>query len=252
MDPSDPKGVVIGRRLARTRSVGISEELIVLTQAPDGSVANELFIVRGVLMSIAEGADRTAVYMNEAMFREMMVLPTGAHQIIVRRRLDMELSEAAVVVESIVAGRPEAIKAMTWKALNPLVAQMLEGTQGVIAIVFVIFYFAVAILILNAMLMAVFERIREFGVLKAVGVGPFQVFSMILIESGIQTLIALIVGLICAIPGMWYLGTHGIDVGILGGTDMMGIALRPVWYGIYRIDSMIPASWRAPDVSFAS
>ena len=108
---------------------------------------------------------------------------------------------------------------------------MLESTSSLIAIMFLIFYVAVGILLLNAMLMAVFERIREFGVLKAIGTGPGRVFALIMVESGLQAMIALVIGTLLAIPGMWYLSTYGIDMGGLGGTDMMGVAMRPVGWG---------------------
>jgi ABC-type antimicrobial peptide transport system permease subunit len=83
------------------------------------------------------------------------------------------------------------------------------------------------------MLMAVFERIREVGVLKALGVEPHRVLGMIFLESGIQTAIAILVGGVLAIPGMWYLSTYGIHVGRLSGTNTLGVAMRPIWYGVY-------------------
>jgi ABC-type antimicrobial peptide transport system permease subunit len=94
---------------------------------------------------------------------------------------------------------------------------------------FFIIYVAIGILILNAMLMAVFERIREFGVLKALGVGPFDVLRLILVESAIQTAIAILVGVSLAVPGILYLSRTGIDLGKLGGVTIMGIAWDPVW-----------------------
>jgi ABC-type antimicrobial peptide transport system permease subunit len=92
-----------------------------------------------------------------------------------------------------------------------------------------VFYVAIGMLILNAMLMAVFERIRELGVLKALGVGPFQVLRLILIESGIQTGIAVGVGVTLAIPSLLYLSAFGIDLGSLAGVSVMGIAMEPIW-----------------------
>jgi ABC-type lipoprotein release transport system permease subunit len=177
--------------------------------------------------------------MNESSFREMMVFPSGAHKIVVRRPADVDLDTAATVVSGIAAATGDGINVMTWKDLNPIVAQMLEGTRGIIMFMFFIVYVAVGILILNAMLMAVFERIREFGVLKALGVGPLKVFSLILVESGVQACIAAVVGFVLALPGMWYLSEHGIAVGALGGTDLMGVAMRPVWYGIYSPEGLV-------------
>jgi ABC-type antimicrobial peptide transport system permease subunit len=94
---------------------------------------------------------------------------------------------------------------------------------------FFIVYIAIGILILNAMLMAVFERIREFGVLKALGVGPFDVLRLIAVESAIQTGLALLVGVSFATPGILYLSRTGLDLGRFGDFSVMGIAMDPVW-----------------------
>jgi ABC-type antimicrobial peptide transport system permease subunit len=85
------------------------------------------------------------------------------------------------------------------------------------------------------MLMAVFERIREFGVLKALGVGPSEVLRLILVESAIQTGIAILVGVTFAVPGIWYLSTTGINLAQLGGVTIMGIAWDPIWRAAVRV-----------------
>lgn len=95
---------------------------------------------------------------------------------------------------------------------------------------YVIIYLAVAILILNAMLMASYERIREIGVLKALGVGPGQIFGLITIEAGLQAVVAIGIGLALGVPSLWWLAEKGIDMGTLGGISMMGIALQPIMY----------------------
>ncbi len=237
LDPAHPSGVVMGRRLARALEVKPGDELVVIGQAADGSIANDLYTVRGVLMGIADGTDRSAIFMNAEAFRELMLFPQAVHQLIVRRPEGVELAAAAATVQEIAAG----LEVSTWKELMPVVASMLESTQSMILVIFFIIYVAVGILILNAMLMAVFERIREFGVLKALGSGPLLVVQLILAESAIQVAIAIAAGVALALPGMWYLGTVGIDVGRLGGMSAMGLAMRPVWYGIYT-----PATLRGP------
>jgi putative ABC transport system permease protein len=115
----------------------------------------------------------------------------------------------------------------------PFIAMWLESTRGLIGIVYGIIYIAVAILVLNAMLMAVFERIREFGVMKAIGYAPSTVFGVIAVESAIQTAIGTLVGLLFALPVMYYLATVGIDTGALGGMSMMGMSMQQNWMGVY-------------------
>jgi ABC-type lipoprotein release transport system permease subunit len=225
LDPADPRGVVVGRKLARSLSVGPGDELVVLTQGADGSMANELYAVRGILKSVGEGVDRAGVYMTESAFRALFVLPSGAHQIVVRRPAGMDLEASKAGVEAIAPG----LDVRTWRELMPTIASMLDSMQGVMGTVYVIVFIAVGIVILNAMLMAVFERIREFGVLKALGVGPGGVMKLIVVESTIQTLIAVVAGSLLSIPTLLYLTRYGIDMGKAGGFSIAGIAWDPIW-----------------------
>lgn len=225
LDPADPRGVVIGRRLARILGVSLGDELVVLTQGSDGAMAYDLFTVRGVLRGIADATDRSGVFLNEAALRELISVPEGVHQIIVRRPDELPLDLAAVEVRGIA----DDLDVQTWKQLLPTLSSMLESTRGIMVAMFFIMYIAIGMLILNAMLMTVFERIRELGVMKALGVGPFEVLRLILLESAIQSAIAVSIGLALSVPSLLYLEGTGIDLGTLAGTSVMGIAMDPVW-----------------------
>ncbi len=225
LDPLDPKGVVLGRRLARMLSVGLGDELVVLTQSSDGAMAYDLYTVRGVLRGIADATDRSGVFMNAAALRELVLVPGGVHQIIVRRPDNVALDRAAERVADVARG----LDVQTWRQLMPTISSLLESSRGVMIAMYFIIYLAIGMLVLNAMLMAVFERIRELGVLKALGVGPFRVLRLILLECGIQTVIALVIGVLLAIPAVVYLSTNGILLAGLAGTSIMGIAMEPVW-----------------------
>lgn len=229
LDVGAPKGVVVGKHLAKTLEVKPGSELLILGQATDGSMANDLYEVRGILGGVAEATDRATIYMLDSTFRDLMVMPTGAHQIIITGPRGNTLEETGGAVA---AAAPE-LEVKTWKQLMPIIGQMLDSVGGMIYILYFIIYVAVGILVLNAMLMAVFERIREFGVLKAIGAGPLRVFAIINIEAAFQTLIALVVGFTAALPGMWWMQNKGIDFGSIGGMNMMGVTMRKVWYGVY-------------------
>ncbi len=232
LDPEDPGGVVLGRRLARTLGVSPGAELVVLTQGADGAMAYDLYTVRGVLLGIGDATDRSGVFMTAGAFRELLVVPDGVHQIIVRRPGEIDLPGAADRVHTL-AGE---LDVKTWRQLLPTIASMLDSARGVMIAMFFIIYVAIGILILNAMLMAVFERIREFGVLKALGVGPLDVMRLMLVESAIQTGIAILVGVTLAVPSLWYLSNTGINLAQLGGVTIMGIAWDPVWRAAVQAD----------------
>jgi putative ABC transport system permease protein len=240
LDPADPKGVVLGRRLAQTLNVGPGNELVLLSQAADGSMANDLFQIRGVLQSVGDSTDRAGVFLTEGAFRDFFRLPAGAHEIIVRRTGDQRLEDVVAAVRDIA---PD-LDVKTWRELMPTMASLMDSTRSIVQVVFYVVYVVIAILVLNGMLMAVFERIREFGVLKAIGVSPSTVFSIIVLESALQTALAVSIGLALSVPGLWYLTTVGIDTGALGGISLMGVAFDQIWYAV-----VTPYTFWAPVLS---
>ena len=225
LDAGDPAGVVVGRRLARALDVAVGDELVVLSQTTDGGIANDLYTVRGILASVSDGIDRTAVFLTAEAFRELFVMPAGAHEVVVRKPDDLELAAALEAARGLAPG----LDTRSWRSLVPTLATYLDSARQMMGIISAIVYIVVAILILNAMLMAVFERIREFGVLKALGVEPRQVLSLIFAESALQTGLALAIGLALSLPTLWYLMEFGIDTGALGGVSVIGATFATVW-----------------------
>jgi putative ABC transport system permease protein len=225
LEPHD-EGVVIGWRLAEALGLEVGGELVVLSQAADGSMANDLYPVRGILKGISDGVDRAGVFMTHAEFRELMVLPSGIHQMIVRTPPGAELSAATEQAQGFA---PAGVEVLSWKQLEPMLASMLDASRAAMQVMAVIVYLAVGIVILNAMLMAVFERIRELGVLKAIGFTPVKILTLILLETGILTAVALVIGVALAIPMNYYMVHTGLDMSSMGNVTIMGMAWDPVW-----------------------
>ena len=240
LDDDDPAGVVVGRRLARSLSLALGDELVVLSQATDGGIANDLYAVRGILDSVSDGVDRSGVFLTEAAFRELFFMPSGAHEIVVRKPDELELTAAVETAQ----GLAPDLDTQSWRSLMPTIATYLDSARAAMGLVSAVIYIVIAILILNAMLMAVFERIREFGVLKALGVEPRQVLALIFVESALQTGLALAAGMVLAIPTLWYLAEFGIDTGALGGVTVIGATFATVWHA-----SASPAAFITPTMT---
>lgn len=225
IEPHD-EGVVIGWRLAEGLGLGIGDELVVLSQGADGSMANDLYPVRGILKGISDGVDRAGVFMTHSEFRELMVLPSGIHQMILRTPPGADLTAATEQAQSFAS---QGVNVSSWKQLKPMLSSMLDSARAATQVMAVIVYLAVGIVILNAMLMAVFERIRELGVLKAIGFSPWKIFKLILLETGIQTTVALAIGVGLALPMNYYMVHTGLDMSSMGNVSIMGMAWDPVW-----------------------
>ncbi len=190
---------MLGRRLARMLGVGVGDEIVVLTQGIDGAMAYALYRVRGVLRGIADATDRGGVFLNAETLRELVGVSSGVHQIVVRRPEGLGPWRRP---QRRCRPRRGGLEVKTWRQLLPTLASLLDSTRGIMLAMFFLIYVAIGMLVLNAMLMAVFERIRELGVLKALGVGPFEVLRLILLESGIQVVLSVALGVVLAIPAV--------------------------------------------------
>jgi len=237
LDDADAYGVVLGKKLAGTLGVELGDEVVFVGQSADGFMANELFRVRGILKSVSDGIDRMGVFMPMTTLRGLLVMPQGAHEIVVLRpdRTSDLSAETAIITDM-----ASELEVKNWKQLMPVIARMIETADVQIIIMLVIFYIAVATVVLNAMLMNVFERIHEFGIMKALGVSPGQLVALIFTETLLMTLLSAGSGL----AGGWWLSyyyqTHGIDMSALAGSiSYGGIAFDPIWHAAITPNALI-------------
>ncbi len=228
LDRSDPKGVVVGKKLAQALSVRPGDEVVVISQAADGSMANDVYKVRGVLKTVGVAIDQSGFLMVDSEFRRLLVLPTGAHEIaMVRKDKGISLESAAAWVSKMF---PD-LEVRSWKQLQPILARIMDMMNYSVTFMIMIAYSAVGMIILNAMLMNVFERIREFGVMKALGVSPWGIFSLITAEAVLSAVFAGAVAVGLGVPITLHFQEKGLDMTKFSGSlNISGMAMEPVIY----------------------
>ncbi|HXF60479.1 MAG TPA: FtsX-like permease family protein, partial [Caldilineaceae bacterium] len=111
------------------------------------------------------------------------------------------------------------ITTLTWRDLNQVILQTAEISQAFYGVLDVIVMLVVAVVIANTLLMAVFERIREIGILAALGMKGRQIMLMFLLEAATLGLAGIVVGIMLGSAGVVYLATAGLYIG-----DMSNVA----------------------------
>jgi ABC-type lipoprotein release transport system permease subunit len=129
-------------------------------------------------------------------------------------------------LQSVLDAGPEV---RTWEQLEPLLVYMIESFDSMAWIAYAAVFIAMAFGIANVLLMAVFERTREIGMMRAVGMSRVRVVGMIVLESSLVTMIGLALGVAFGLFGVW-LVRDGIDISAWAGSlDDYGIesVLKP-------------------------
>jgi ABC-type lipoprotein release transport system permease subunit len=226
-----PKGVVMGDTLATTIGVEVGSEIVLLTQAADGSMGNGLYTVAGMFHTGLDAIDQGLVLMSLSSLQRLLRLPPGRiHEIGIKLH-DITETTTAVALEGQLS-KTLPVRVRAWPELAPELADYVQFNRRVTFILFFIFFLLSVIGIVNTMLLAVIERTRELGMLMAVGMRPVQVVGLILAEAGGLTGASLVLGGALAVPLLWYLQVHGLNLGGNGGeVSLAGVVVGHLWYG---------------------
>ncbi len=232
---------VIGVGMAKELEIGVGDELVVLGQAADGSMANELYTVVGTYSTGQAAMDKAGAYLHLADMQRLLALEDQVHQILVVG-LDMEASDALVAAVTDVVPNGGTTLVRSWQEADPNTAKMMAMRNvGTLLMLFIIFSVA-GLAVLNTMLMSVFERTAELGVLRAIGLSRGKMVLLILVESVLMVAVATVGGLVLGGFLDWLLIEYGLPYTIEGseeGLTMMGITFPTVLKGTLRLDPFI-------------
>jgi putative ABC transport system permease protein len=227
-----PKGVVMGDKLATMIGVGVGSEIVLLTQATDGSTGNDVYTVAGMFHTGLDAMDQGLVLMSLASLQELLRLPPGRiHEVGIKlHNITTATATASTLGEQL--GKTLPVRARAWPELAPELADYVQFNRRITFILFSIFYLLAIMGIVNTMLMAIIERTRELGMLMAVGMRPAQVVGLIVSEAASLAGASLVLGAALGAPILWYLQVHGLNLGgNRGAISLAGIVVGPLWYG---------------------
>lgn len=201
--------VMIGAELADILNAKLGDELVLIAQAADGSIANDLFRIVAVLKTGISAGEGRNCYLHIQSARDFLALPGKAHEIAVSLRDFHQSRQAALRIDGVLNN--PALDAEPWEIVEKQFYQaMLVDKEGM-WISFLIIVAIVAIGVLNTVLMAILERTREYGVLKALGTRPSDIFALILMETGFLALLAVVISAVISLGVNAYMAAHGIN-----------------------------------------
>jgi len=210
---ADTDQALIGGLLAKNLRVRLGDELTVLGQGRDGSIAATVVRVKGIFSSGINEFDRAAIHIPLKTFQEVYAMQGAVHEVVV---IADSLRSITALKASVKAGLVSLnlktpLTILDWDELMPGLRQSIEMDLISGLIFYLLLVLVVAFSILNTFMMAIFERTREFGVLMAIGTTPGRLTKVLLIESMTMTSIGIGAGIVAGSLITLYFQVHGID-----------------------------------------
>lgn len=236
----DLRGVLMGAALAQKLQTGIGKKLVVTTQKADGESGSRAFRIRGLFHAEMEATEKAFLFVTHQAAERLLGQKDIATEVAITLPKGASDKEIAVVSQGIKEALAEApVSVTTWRDLLPAITAYLAMFDSFLIIWFVVIFIAMGFGIVNTILMAVYERMREFGLLKAIGMKPSRIIAMVLSESIFLLVAGCILGTALGVGFVWYFSQGGINLGSFSqGTQMLGISriIRPM---IFQSDIIV-------------
>jgi ABC-type lipoprotein release transport system permease subunit len=212
-------GVVIGRKLADKLDTRLGKRVVLMSQDPDNEIADRGFRIVGIYDSDPDSLEEAFVFAGRATIQKMLGIGDRVTEVVFLAA-DHQNVEPLYRKVSELAGPDVDVE--PWYELDKYLSTMLNMMDGFVLVWIVVVFLALSFGLVNTLVMAVFERIREIGLMLALGMRPANILGQIVLES----LLLLVIGLALGNAFAWMTVVplkDGIDISVVAeGMDMMG------------------------------
>lgn len=255
LEDETDQGLVLGASLARRLDTGVGKRVVILSQDPDNNVADRGMRVVGIYRARLGGTEDRFVFAGRATVQSLLGIPGQVSEVVATGNNYRAVGSWYPAVAD-AAG--EELETLDWRTLDSFLGTMLMVQDGFTLVFMVVVFVALSFGLVNTLVMAVFERTREIGLIQALGMRPGLILLQVLLESLFLLLLGLVAGNLVAWLTIIPL-QDGIDISMVAeGMEMMGMgttlypALEPqdmlmataVVVILGLLASLLPA-WRA-------
>ena len=211
----DRSGILIGKRLADSLGITAGQEVNLVVSTSNGEPDEARFTIRGVYNTGFPGIDETTIFMSLSKAQAFTRTEGHVSTIFVLLK-DRAMADA--IAETL---RTAEVSFLTWRKFNELMLQTMNMADTYIYIFYLIVLAVAATVIVNTLLMAVFERTREIGILSAIGMKAREIMAMFLLQAGLLGITGTLFGIVLGTLGVAYFMKNGIFIGDIGTTGIL-------------------------------
>jgi len=255
----DDKGLVIGRKLLDRLETDLGKRVVVMSQDPENNIADRGFRIVGVYNAKLAALEEVYIYTGRSTVQTLLKIDGQVSEIAITGHDYRDVDKLYRLVQN---AADENADVRSWTELDTYLGLMLGVMDGFVLVWIIVIFLALSFGLVNTLMMAVFERVREFGLMQALGMKPAAIRLQVLLESLMLLLLGLLAGNLLAVASILPI-QDGIDLSAVAqGMEMMGVSsiLYPalklkdiilanvvvIFLGI--ITSLLPA-WRASQYS---
>ena len=226
------RDIVVGGKLAEILEIGIGDRVVVtVAQAKTGELSQEMFRVSGIYQFADEGMNSGMAFVRIQKAQEMLAIGNNVHEIAIKFT-DIAYSQDLTLPFWDTYSQ-QGNEALSWTELMSQLTAIFEMTQYSKYIVGVILFGVVVFGIINTLFMSLYERMFEFGVLRAVGTRPFGMARVILFEAGALAVVSIGVGVILGFCVTALLAHIGIDY---TGIEFVGVTMQEFIRPVMKVE----------------
>ena len=237
LEDSSDKGLVIGAKMADHLETDLGKRVVVMSQDPDNDIADRGFRIVGIYRAKLASLEETYIYAGRETVQKLLKLGDGVSEIAITGD---DYRNTGQWYPRIRQAAGEGVETLPWYEVDTYLGSMLAMMDGFVLVWIIIVFLALSFGLVNTLVMAVFERVREIGLMQALGMRPSTILSQILMESLLLLLIGLLLGNVLAVGTVIPL-QGGIDISIVAeGMEMMGTS--SMLYPALKLNDMIMAN----------
>ena len=237
LESAEDTGVVIGRKLANTLETRVGKRIVLMSQDPDNEIADRGFRIVGLFDASMPAFEEMYVFVGKKTAQKMLRIGDTTTEIVF---VGDDYRNVDPTYERVIETADSNLKVSRWYEVDTYLGTMMKVMDGFVLIWVIVIFLALSFGLVNTLVMAVFERIREIGLMLALGMKPASILGQIIIESMLLLVVGLAIGDVLAWATIQPLN-EGIDISAVAeGMEMMGAS--SVLYPKLYLNDMILAN----------
>jgi len=211
----DRSGLLIGKPAAEKLHLQVGDQVSLSVNTSNGDVQEQNFTIRGIYSTNTYGFDNSTIFLPLAKAQAITQTEKHASTIFILLK-DISFTDSVVSALNV-----SNLKVLKWEEMNSLIVEFETLANSYIGFFYLIILAITASVIINTLIMSVYERTREIGILSAIGMRGGRILGLFLAESILLAVGGVLMGLILGVLGVYLFNINGFYIGNMGLTGFV-------------------------------